>query len=56
MPNKKETGFNEKAKENLNLSPKQMDKFLKQAEALRRNLALRKQQQQERTKKCTPSK
>ncbi len=43
------------ARENLSLTPKQLAKFLKQARALRQNLALRKKQQQER-KKCTHSK
>ncbi len=43
------------ARENLSLTPKQLEKFLKQARALRKNLALRKKQQQER-KACTHSK
>ncbi len=42
--------------ENLNLSPKKRATFLKQAHALRRNLALRQKQQKEREETCTPSK
>lgn len=39
------------AGENLNLSQKQAVKFAKQAQALRHNLLLRRQQQEERAKK-----
>ncbi len=38
---------------NLNLSGKKRDKFLREAVALRANIALRKKQQKER-KKCMP--
>lgn len=41
--------------ENLNLTGKKRDKFLRQAQALRANIGLRQKQQKER-KKCTPSK
>ena len=41
--------------ENLNLSGKKRDKFLREAVALRANIQLRQKQQKER-KKCMPSK
>lgn len=56
MTDKTESTFEEKARKNLTLSKKQMDKFIKQAGALRRNLRLRRQQQTERQNKCTHSK
>jgi len=52
----KKTAFEEQARQNLNLTEKRMGTFLKQAAALRRNLKLRKKQQQERQNKCTHSK
>ena len=39
------------AKENLNLSQKQAEKFAKQTRALQKNLQLRKKQKEERAKK-----
>ena len=53
---KENTTFEKQAQDNLKLSPKKMDAFLKQARALRRNLSYRKKQQQERKEKCMPSK
>lgn len=50
------TAFEKQARQNLNLSPKKMASFLKQAAALRRNLKLRKKQKQEREKLCMHSK
>jgi len=50
------TPFEKQARENLNLSDKKMDDFLKKAQALRRNLKLRQKQQTERQNKCTHSK
>ncbi len=44
------------ARENLTLSPKQLVSFLKQAMALRRNLKLRRKQQQKRQEQCMHSK
>lgn len=45
------------AAENLNLKNKRLDKFVREAEALRANLSLRKQQQKQRQQKaCTHSK
>ena len=41
--------------QNLNLTGKKKEVFLRQAKALRANVALRQKQQKER-KKCTPSK
>ncbi len=38
-------------KENLNLSQKQAEKFLKQARELQKNIQLRKKQKEEREKK-----
>jgi hypothetical protein len=43
------------AKENLKLTPKKMEVFLKQASSLRRNLKLRQQQKREK-EKCMHSK
>ncbi|MBQ7413236.1 MAG: hypothetical protein IJV07_03065 [Alphaproteobacteria bacterium] len=48
--------FEQQARQNLSLSDKKMESFLKQAAALRRNLKARKKQKQEREKKCMPSK
>lgn len=46
-----------KASENLNLKSKRLDKFVREAEALRANLLLRKQQQKKRQQKsCMLSK
>lgn len=57
MTTQNETAVLEKqARENLTLSPKQLATFVKQAAALRRNLNLRRKQQQERQEKCTHSK
>ncbi len=50
------TALEKAARENLNLSPKKLAAFLTQAVALRRNLKLRRHQQEERQKKCTHSK
>lgn len=47
-----ETPFEKQARENLKLSPKKMETFLRQARALRRNLQIR----QERQKKWKRSK
>ena len=52
----KESAFEQQARQNLSLSDKRMDAFLKKASALRRNLKLRKKQQTERQKQCTHSK
>ena len=52
----KTNAFEKQARENLSLSPKRMETFLREALALRRNLANRKKQNQEREKKCTHSK
>lgn len=50
------TGTLEKqVNENLNLSGKKRDRFLREAMALRANIQLRQKQQKER-KKCMPSK
>ena len=54
--NDKNTTFEKQAQDNLGLSPKKMETFLKQARALRRNLSYRKKQQQERKEKCMHSK
>lgn len=54
MTDTPQTPFEKQARENLNLSPKRMETFLKQAQALRRNLQLRKEQ--ERQKKWKRSK
>ena len=50
------TAFERQARDNLKLSPKKMETFLKHARALRRNLKNRQKQQQERKEKCMPSK
>jgi len=50
------SSFETKARENLSLSEKKMQAFLKEAEALRRNLKNRQKQQKERQNKCTRSK
>ncbi len=42
------SAFEKQARENLSLSPKKMATFLKQAQALRRNLKLRQKQRKER--------
>ena len=49
-----ETPFEKQARENLKLTPKKMETFLRQARALRRNLRIR--QEQKREKKCKRSK
>ena len=49
-----ETPFEKQARENLKISPKKMETFLRQARALRRNLKIR--QEQERQKKWKRSK
>ncbi|MDY6408118.1 MAG: hypothetical protein SPL08_05420 [Pseudomonadota bacterium] len=53
---KKETPFVTQARENLSLSEKKMQAFLKEAEALRRNLKNRQKQKQERQNRCMRSK
>lgn len=50
-----ETPYAKQAKENLKLTSKKMEVFLKQATSLRRNLKLRQKQKQEK-EKCMPSK
>ena len=52
----KKNAFEIQARENLALSDKKMNAFLKEAEALRRNLKNRKKQQEERQNKCMRSK
>ena len=56
MTETKESPFEQQARANLNLSPKRLATFLKQAMALRRNLKNRKKQQQERQRSWTHSK
>ena len=56
MKSESQTTFEKQAYENLKLSPRRMQTFLKQAKALRRNLKARQKQQQERQSKCMHSK
>lgn len=49
--NEKDTQMLQTIKENLNLSQKQAEKFLKQARELQKNIALRKKQKEEREQK-----
>ena len=52
----KPNSFELDARKNLSLSEKKMTAFLKEANALRRNLKNRRKQQQERQNKCMHSK
>ena len=56
MDNTPQSAFEQLARKNLDLTPKRLAAFLKQAAALRRNLKNRQKQKQERQHKCTPSK
>lgn len=56
MTKNETTAFEKQARTNLRYSPKQLEKFIRQANALRRNLKLRQVQQQERQKECMHSK
>lgn len=57
MTEPSEETLRRQASENLHLKNKRLDKFVREAAALRANLRLRKQQQEQRQQKtCTHSK
>lgn len=51
-----ESAFARQAKEAWDLPAARLERFIREGEALRQNLSLRKRQQQERSKKCMHSK